>query len=480
VGLGGYVAWRAYRCDPKFFVIRQAGGAVGSWGGTRFYRADLTDATFAGAHLRGTNFRHATIPRVCWKNTTRSIFARWGGTILFNDVVRNLLITGQGKKQNFAKADLRGAYLNHANLEGADLRFADLSEATLQQANLAQANLTETLAINTDFSHATLTGACLQAWNIDHSTNLTGVDCQYVYLLEKPNALGSRERRPHDPTTVFADGDFEQLYQKTINVVQILLRNGINREAFAEAFANLMDENPEITPDSIQAIEKKGNDVLVSLEVPETADKAKIERDFLKPYEAKIRELEATVQTKRQMLQDRDAVILDYKTFLSKALDRPINVENINTNQATGAGNSMSEVNDNRQDNRQTISSGGDININATHSVVNLRDLNGQVTNTINQLPPSAETDQLKPLLEQLQAAIMADPAVPDSDKGDALAEVETIANAAEEPEPEKKKSIVKRATRMLKGIASSLPDATQFVTAVTELVPAIAGVFAL
>ncbi|NJL02812.1 MAG: hypothetical protein HC838_03030 [Spirulinaceae cyanobacterium RM2_2_10] len=36
--------------------------------------------------------------------------------------------------------------------------------------------------------------------------------CQYVYLLEQRNPLGSRERRPHDPGKAFAPGEFEHIF----------------------------------------------------------------------------------------------------------------------------------------------------------------------------------------------------------------------------------------------------------------------------
>jgi len=68
----------------------------------------------------------------------------------------------------------------------ANLKQANLSGATLAQANLSFANLTETQALATDFTEACFTGAYLEAWNIDATTNLDRVDCQFVYLLEKP------------------------------------------------------------------------------------------------------------------------------------------------------------------------------------------------------------------------------------------------------------------------------------------------------
>ena len=108
--------------------------------------------------------------------------------------------------------------------------------------------------------------------------------------------MGSRDRRPHEPDQVFKPGDFEKLYKKMMDVVQVLLRNGMNRTAFAEAFQKLIDEHFDISYKSIQAVERKGNDVLVTLEVPESANKAKISQIFRESYEDKVRQLEAKVE----------------------------------------------------------------------------------------------------------------------------------------------------------------------------------------
>ncbi|MBP0017299.1 MAG: pentapeptide repeat-containing protein [Cyanobacteria bacterium SBLK] len=146
--------------------------------------------------------------------------------------VRKLLQTGNGYEKSFLKADMHGAYLKGVNLEEANLKQADLSDAILHDANLKNVNLTDTLAIGTDFTGAYLTGACLEAWNIDSSTILDRVDCQYIFLLEKCNVRGSRERRPHDSYKTFDPGDFEKLYQQLMDTVQLLLKNGVNPEAF--------------------------------------------------------------------------------------------------------------------------------------------------------------------------------------------------------------------------------------------------------
>ncbi|NES85784.1 MAG: pentapeptide repeat-containing protein [Moorea sp. SIO2B7] len=286
--LGVYLGWRALKGDPRDAWIRSIAIAFAATGGTSFYKADLTNADFTGATLKSTDLRKATITRTCWRKTIKLDRARPGNTILANTAVRELLVSGNGYNKSYVDSNLRGTNLKGANLNKANLKCADLSEATLEDANLEWANLTKAQAVSTDFTHAYLTGACLEAWNIDSRTRLTNVDCQYVFLLENPDNMGSRERRPHDFNRVFEAGDFDKLYKQIMNTVQILLRNGVNPEAFRQAFQKLMAENPEITKDSIQGIEKKGNDVLVTLEVPESIDKGKVERQFFEVYEARL------------------------------------------------------------------------------------------------------------------------------------------------------------------------------------------------
>ncbi|HEY9741228.1 MAG TPA: pentapeptide repeat-containing protein [Coleofasciculaceae cyanobacterium] len=190
--LSGYIGWQALSGDERFTFVRQIAlsfAAIGS--GTSFRSADLTDANFTQATLHSTDLRKATITRTRWFQAQKLDFARVGGTILIQPEVRNLVITGQGKREFFIRLNFQGANLAGADLTNANLTGSDMSGATLQGACLEQTNLTEIQALGTDFSRARFTGACLASWNIDSATRFDGVICDYVYLSSR-----QRERRP--------------------------------------------------------------------------------------------------------------------------------------------------------------------------------------------------------------------------------------------------------------------------------------------
>jgi uncharacterized protein YjbI with pentapeptide repeats len=186
--LSAYVAWRVSKEDEKFALSRSIGIALGVIGGTSFRGADLTEANFTKAILKSTNFnrtpqQQTLFTHTCWKNAKKLDRARVGDSNLSNSAVRQLLASANGINKSYLRANFREANLNGAQLNGANLKWADLSGATLQGADLQNAILTETLAIGTNFTGAYLTGACLESWNIDHTTQLEAVNCDFVFLL---------------------------------------------------------------------------------------------------------------------------------------------------------------------------------------------------------------------------------------------------------------------------------------------------------
>jgi uncharacterized protein YjbI with pentapeptide repeats len=470
LGVNGYVAWRAMRGDERDAWIRTVALAFAATGGTSFYGADLTDANFTKAIFKSTDLRAKSLIRICWQDAIKLDYARVGKTYLAQAAVRDLLITRDGYKKSYVGANLEGANLAGVNLEQANLKRANLSQATFQGANLKEANLAQTLALGANYTHAYLTGACLEAWTIDETTILSNVDCQYIFFLEYPNHLGSRERRPHDPDKVFAPGDFEKLYQEVINTIQILLRDGINRESFAAAFQKIMADFPEINPDSIQGMEKRGDDVILTLAVEEDTDKGKLEHTFTEVYEARLEAAKNAALLEAEQRHAQDIKEMTIAALVSHSSS--VTITNSNTAESKAMSNSKETKGINIE------GTGGNVNLSNVN--LNLDNVNSTVTNSINELPANPEPDQpsVKELLTQLQNAINEEENLDPEDKAEALTQVQTLAEAGKDPQNNQK--LAKRATTMLRGIIAGLPSAAMLVQEASTLIPMIAGLFGL
>ena len=455
--LSFYIARQALKGDEKFAFIRSTGVAFGALGGTSFCGADLTRASFAAATLKNTNFNHSrkqqiVLTHVCWKDANKLDRARVGDSLLADADVRALLISRNGYKKSYIRANLRDADLSGINLNLANLQWADLSGAILQKADLRGANLRETLALGTDFRNAAFTAACLEAWNIDDKTQLEEIDCQHVYLLRD-----QQERRPSSGD--FAPGEFTKLFQEVLTTVDLIFRDGVDWKAFVSAFKQVQVENGD-TELAIQSIENKGDGVIVvRVNLPPEADKAKIHGEFTRNYEILAARLEE---------KERHAAFLE--GVVNQLAGRPINVE-VN---ATAESKSMNDS----KDQSQNISVGRDMNLSG--STLNLGEISGGVTNSINQLSANPEAAQLADLLKQLQAAIEAEPALSNDDKALALEQTAKLAEAAKTPADEITKKPAKLAVGFLKGLVGALPDTTKLVEACAKLLPIITTLLGL
>jgi uncharacterized protein YjbI with pentapeptide repeats len=307
VSLSYFIARKVLAEDGNYTWFRQVAIALTVIGGTSFRDANLTEANFSHAILKTTDFTTANTTRTLWHLSKKLDWAKLSQTILEKPQIRNLLVSGNGCNKSYSNFSLRGANLIKADLSGANLKEADLSEATLEAANLENANLTQTQAIGTNFKEAKFTGACgLGTWNIDNTTNLEWVDCRYVYLLEHPKPrTDDRERRPNSGE--FKPGEFTMLFQKVVETVDLIFRNGINWTAFTRSFSQVQVQNEDIQL-YVQSIENKGDGVVVvKVRVPLEADKFKIHSEFVQIYdtqlklEQRFRELEGWKQ--RQELE---------------------------------------------------------------------------------------------------------------------------------------------------------------------------------
>ena len=296
--------------------------------GTCFQRANLTQSNFANATLKHADFSQAILTRTHFQSVHQLNTARTDQTILSDPAVRQLLVTRQGSHQSYRGRNLKGADLAGADLRDADLSEANLSEADLSQANLEHADLTQTQAIATDFRQAQLTAACLEAWNIDSSTQLEDVICGYLYLRSH-----QRERRPSSGT--FAPGDFTELFQEITHTLDLIFRHGIHQKAFNYSLNQLQVEQEDM-PLAIRSLEKKNNGVVVvRVDVPPDADKTQLHRDFQRHYTLALQAIEAQYQaelrTKDEQIELYRQQRADWKEVVQLLTSQPTQSDSVYT-----------------------------------------------------------------------------------------------------------------------------------------------------
>ncbi len=473
-----YIGWRSLTGEEKDAWIRSFALAFAATGGTSFRNANLTDADFTGAILRNTDFRKANLTRTRFYEAKKLDFARVDNSILANRGVLNLLVTGNGRGKSYAGANLKGANLIGADLKEANLKDANITEATFQGACLERANLTLAQAVGTNFTSAQMTGACVEAWNIESTTKLDNIDCRFIYLLEHPKPeTDDRERRPSSGE--FQPREFTKLFEEVLNTVDLIFRNGIDWKAFVNAFQTVQNQNAD-TELALQSIENKGDGVVVvKVGVTDGADKEKIHSDFTQNYQLA---LQAVEEKYKAQLQAKDEQIVVYRQqsgemaeIVKLLANKPINV------QVDNKVENKNMTNSNDASRKIEIGSVGR-DFNASGQALNLGDISGTVTNTINQLPASPEPDKpgIKELLTQLQAAIEADTNLPQEDKAEALEQVKALAETGKNPQEGAMQKAAKTAIKILKGTISSLPSATNLVEQCSNLLPLISNFLGL
>ncbi len=247
------------------------------------------------------------------------------------------------------------------------------------------------------------------------------------------------------------------------------MRKGANPEAFRQAFQQLMADNPHINSDSIKGIERKGEDVLLTLEVPVDTDKAEVEHNFLETYEARLEaakeqaRLEGKSEQQQEQIKDlkeiamvlaqkeSDNIFLAHQEHMEKKTvkesnqSRNINIENSTVN-ASGAGS------------------------------FNQGDIQGTVANNINQGTASTDYSKLdlQQLLTKLKEAIENDANFPSEDKQDSLDAIDNLTTASQEKDIVIQKKKANKALRSLERIVKLLPAGAAFITIFKEIAPNI------
>ena len=289
--------------------------------GTNLSRADLQQTNLSKANLNKANLNKANLNKTDLSeanlNKTDLSEANLSGANLSRATVSGINLLGLNLNEaNLSGADLRKLDLSGVNLSrvvlcGADLTALNLSGANLSStdlsgADLSGADLRTTQVLGTKFEQTILTGACLQDWNTNSSTNFEGAICEYVYL--KAN---QKERRPREGN--FKPGEFATLFQQAIDTVDLIFKDGIDWQAFVHSFKDLRRQYAGQDL-SIQAIEKKrGSAFVVRLEVPEHSDQTAVEEDAKILYRGQLQQIEEQYQ---QLFQLQGWQIKDYRSLV--------------------------------------------------------------------------------------------------------------------------------------------------------------------
>ncbi len=454
-----YASCRAWRDDPRFALLRRVGLWWRCWLGTNFTQADLRNANLTGARLGQARLRGATLHHTCLREARDLHYAQDKDTLLADPVVRQLLVTGAGQNGAYARKDLRGASLVAANLRDADLTEADVSGAALCQGDLRDANLTKLQAIGTDFTGANLTGACVEAWNIDHTTKLDDVVCAYVYLLG-----GHGERRP--ASGQFGPGEFTKLFEEVFHTVDLIFRDGIDWQALLATVQRIRQQaGSDAAEVRVQGIEDKGDGVfVVRVHAPPGMPKERLHADLRAGYQEKLARIEARYQ---EQLAGRDTVL---------AVERQHNaslthiVESLASKPLVVYQGGTMHVDDHRREVHVGRDNTGQLNL-GDHSL--------QVAESIKGLPETDTAAQmLKQHLDALRRLLDAETTLAEPDKTEALHQVHTLARAAAEPHAPAAQARARTVGGWFRDVLPALTGSQQFLTEVHKLVNVVSTFF--
>jgi len=297
--LGYIIARKSLKNSNYFAWIRKPAIFLAGIGGTSFKGCDLTDICFDDSDLPFTDFRNTQIIRTSFEGVTGLDLARLQGTILENDTVRNLLITKQGKKQDFTGLNFNGA--------------------SLQRADFTGANLSQIQALDADFSDAILTDACIEGWNINQNTRFQGVKCEWIYL--KNN---QQERKPDSGN--FKEGEFEQWITELEDTIDLIFHQGLNWKAFAFSLAQttINQDGLDLSRFSIQ---NQGiGTTVVKLGVFPDTNKAQIHEEFTTIYAQAVKLIEDKYQLVLQAKEDEIGRLRDLLNSRGQELKELINI----------------------------------------------------------------------------------------------------------------------------------------------------------
>lgn len=303
--------------SPFSIFLRALVFSAATWQGTSFYDLDLSYVDFMGAKLANTDLRAYKLYRTCFQGVIGLERARVDNRYLDLDLpkVQKLLTHGCSEEQDFSRLNLRGAYLQradlqHINFTDTELTGADLKDADVQSVFFVRANVT-----GVDFSRASLTGICIQDWNVNTETLFTNVECDYVYRKLDENG-NPTDRFPSDRN--FEPREFESLYQEVGNVVELIFQEGVNWRAFAFTLQKLQLEDEGLGLE-LKGIEKRGDLWVVKVTHDEHIPTARVEQQLKASYE----NLQQQLANKEQQINQLLGIVSNQAESLKELSKKP-------------------------------------------------------------------------------------------------------------------------------------------------------------
>jgi uncharacterized protein YjbI with pentapeptide repeats len=286
-------------------------------------KAELFQASLSKSNLTGVNLREALL-----------ILTNLSGAVL---------IRADLTKANLEKANLAGSYLNEATFSGANLSEADLSRADLSRADLRGADFRECRVVSTNFTAATLTGACIEDWHINSETNFENVICDYIYYKYDWQTGKYSDRRPHDPNKIFNPGDFQRLIETARETVDLIFSDGIDWETFIKSLHKLQEKFPD-SDIAVQGMQKKSDGALViSIEALENIKKSVLESSWWQIYPPLLAEKDSTIRILTDELKSKRQEHTEMLTII-KTMSEKESVQQSNFYGPVGVGNNQGEI----------------------------------------------------------------------------------------------------------------------------------------
>jgi len=446
-----FVARKALKEDPTFAWLKHTAIAISAIGGTSFNKLRIQNVNFESIDLGHVDFRGSKIYHTSFRGARNLEFSCVKGTILEDPKVRKLLVmpkTIEISEKNFSNANLTGANLSALNLEGVDFTGANLVGVDFSNANLTGANFANAQLFDAIFSGACLDEICICDWSINTETCFKDTRCNWVYL--KQGRYGSREKKPD--IGEFQPGEFEKWIRQLQDTIDLILREQPNVRALVAAIERVAHSNGGIDPSRF-SVESKGNNLYIArIGTNPEVDKAKVASTIVVNYNS-INKLMIQGESNRLLLNPAGGYM-----------------ENQNQNIKAGGDLDMSSG--------TRVNIGGDV----TGSSIILGDLNGRVSNTIQSIRDIAqgETQDLADILGALQTAINTDETLSESQKVQAMEAVATLAEESQKPKEQRLPKMCSMAMNALKGITSTLSDASKLADLLKTHLPTLVSLLSL